>query len=426
MCEESFMKNCFYAADILLPRFANDANAMRAWSCIACDQYTSEPEYWNAVFDAVGDAASALRVTLPEIYLSESEARIPEINKTMEMYVKDMLDEHKATMIYLERTQKNGKIRRGLVGAIDLECYDYNKGSTTLVRATEGTVLERIPPRVKIRERAPIELPHIMVLIDDPKRTVIEPIIDRASAYETAYDFDLMMNSGHALGKFLPKDEISRVNAALETLFDDAAKAQSTENPLVFAVGDGNHSLATAKACWENLKPTLTDAQRENHPARYALCEIVNIHDETLEFEPIYRVLFGVDADDVQAELFEYVKNLPESGIAPQSFGFVSADGYGEITVDNPTSMLPVGTLQVFIDAYIKTHEGVEVDYIHGVDSTKKLASGERAIGFIFKGMEKSELFPTVVNDGALPRKTFSMGEADDKRFYLEARRIAK
>ena len=420
------MKNCFCGADILLPRFSNDANAMRAWSCIACDQYTSEPEYWNTVEEEVGDAPSALRVTLPEIYLSQSEARIPGINRTMETYANGVLTEHKSAMIYLERTQKNGKVRRGLVGAVDLECYDYNKGSTTLVRATEGTVLERIPPRVKIRENAPIELPHIMVLIDDPKRTVIEPIREKSAAYESAYDFDLMLNSGHALGKFLPKDEIARVNTALEGLFDDAVKTQSTENPLVFAVGDGNHSLATAKACWEKLKPSLTDAEKENHPARYALCEIVNIHDETLEFEPIYRVLFGVDVGDVMAELEKYAKGLPESDIAAQSFTVVSKSGESGFVVDTPTSMRPVGTLQAFIDGYIKSHEGAEVDYIHGIESTKKLASGENAIGFIFKGMEKSELFPTVANDGALPRKTFSMGEADDKRFYLEARRIAK
>ena len=420
------MENCFYPADILLPRFADKAEDMYKWACIACDQYTSEPEYWSAVEREVGDAPSALRVTLPELYLSESDARIPGINKTMSVYASNILAEYAKSMIYLERTQKNGKIRRGLVGAIDLECYDYNKGSTTLVRATEGTVLERIPPRVKIRENAPIELPHIMVLIDDPKRTVIEPIIEKATKYEAAYDFDLMLGSGHALGKFLPADEINRVNTALEALFDGAVEAQSTKNPLVFAVGDGNHSLATAKACWEKLKPTLPDADKENHPARYALCEIVNIHDSALEFEPIYRVMFGVDANDVRAELEKYVSELPESGIAAQTFEIISAGGCGEITVDNPTSMLPVGTLQTFIDGYIKTHTGAEVDYIHGIESTKKLASGENAIGFIFKGMEKSELFPTVVNDGALPRKTFSMGEADDKRFYLEARRIAK
>lgn len=418
------MKNCFYPADILLPRFSDDADAMRAWSTIACDQYTSEPEYWSAVEKCVGDAPSALKVTLPELYLSEAEARIPAINAVMENYVRDVLAERAPAMIYLERTQKNGKIRRGLVGAIDLECYDYNKGATTLVRATEGTVLERIPPRVKIREGAPIELPHIMVLIDDPKHTVIEPLIGKSASYETAYDFELMLGAGYSLGKFLPQDEIARVNTALEALWDDAAKAQNTDKPLVFAVGDGNHSLATAKACWEKVKPTLSETGRESHPARFALCEIVNIHDEALEFEPIYRVLFGVDANDVMAELFKYVKSLPENGIAPQSFGFISADGYGEITVDNPTSMLPVGTLQTFIDEYLKSHAGAEVDYIHGIESTKKLASGENAIGFIFKGMEKSELFPTVVNDGALPRKTFSMGEADDKRFYLEARKI--
>ena len=418
------MKNCFYPADILLPKFADNAEKMNRWSCVACDQYTSEPEYWNAVEKTVGDAPSALRITLPELYLSEAAERIPKINATMVDYTESVLTEHKASMIYLERTQKNGKIRRGLIGALDLECYDYNKGAVSLVRATEGTVLERIPPRVKIREGAPVELPHIMILIDDPNRTVIEPLISKAAAYETAYDFDMMQNSGHALGRYLPADEISRISSALEALCDDACKAQNTETPLVFAVGDGNHSLASAKAFWEQIKPTLTEAQRTVHPARYALCEIVNIHDGALEFEPIYRVLFGVAPEAFMAELNSYLGTLPESDIAAQTFEFVHAGKSGEITAENPTSLLPVGTLQVFIDAYLNSHSGVEVDYIHGIESTKKLASGNSAVGFLFKGMEKSELFPTVVRDGALPRKTFSMGEADDKRFYLEARRI--
>lgn len=418
------MKNCFYPADILLPKFANDAEAMKKWSCIACDQYTSEPEYWDGVENVVGDAPSTLRITLPEVFLSETEARIPKINATMKDYAKDVLTERKCAMIYLERTQNNGKVRRGLVGALDLDCYDYTKGAKSLVRATEGTVLERIPPRVKIREGASVELPHIMILIDDPKRTVIEPIIDKASVFETAYDFDLMQNGGHSLGKFLPESEIARVNTALEALYDTAAASEGSDAPLVFAVGDGNHSLASAKAFWEKIKPTLTEDERAAHPARYALCEIVNIHDSALEFEPIYRVLFGVDAKAFMADFAAYVKELPESDITPQTFGYITADGYGEITVDNPTSLLPVGTLQSYIDGYIKANPGVEVDYIHGVDSTKKLATGKNAIGFIFKGMEKSELFPTVVRDGALPRKTFSMGEADDKRFYLEARKI--
>ncbi len=422
--KEYTMKHCFYPANILLPSFADDAEAMGRYSCIACDQYTSEPEYWDNVESIVGDAPSTLRITLPEIFLKDAEKRIPLINETMRKYEKDVFCEHKNTMIYLERTQNNGNIRRGLIGAIDLECYDYTKGAKSLVRATEGTVLDRIPPRVKIREGAPVELPHIMILIDDPKRTVIEPLIGNTSGYDTAYNFTLMANGGHALGKFLPKSEIDRISAALDTLYDTASAEQSCDKPLLFAMGDGNHSLASAKAFWEQIKPNLSEKERASHPARYALCEIVNIHDEALEFEPIYRVIFGVDPEKLMSDLTAYLKALPASDIAPQTFEVITAKGCEMLTADNPTSLLPVGTLQTFLDDYIKTCEGAAIDYIHGVESTKKLASAENAIGFIFKGMEKSELFPTVVRDGALPRKTFSMGEADDKRFYLEARKI--
>ncbi len=418
------MKHCFYPADILLPKFANDAEAMKKYACIACDQYTSEPEYWNNAEAVVENAPSTLRITLPEIYLAEAEKRIPTINETMKKYESELLIKHESAMIYLERTQNNGKIRRGLVGAIDLECYDYTKGAKSLIRATEGTVLDRIPPRVKIREGASIELPHIMILVDDPDKTVIEPIMGKMGAYDTAYDFDLMANGGHASGKFLPKDEINRASYALDALYDKAAKEQSCDKPLIFAMGDGNHSLASAKAFWEKIKPTLADAEREAHPARYALCEIVNIHDESLEFEPIYRVIFGVDTKKLMNDLTDYVTKLPESDIEPQRFDVITAEGESVLSVQNPTSLLPVGTLQTFLDDYIKTCDGAVIDYIHGIESTKKLASGENAIGFIFKGMEKAELFPTVVRDGALPRKTFSMGEADDKRFYLEARKI--
>ncbi len=419
------MKHCFYPADILLPKFANDADAMKKYACIACDQYTSEPEYWDKAESVVGNAPSTLRITLPEIYLAEAEKRIPTINENMKKYEAELLEKHESAMIYLERTQNNGNIRRGLVGAIDLECYDYTKGAKSLIRATEGTVLDRIPPRVKIREGASIELPHIMILIDDPDKTVIEPIIGKSSAYATAYDFDLMANGGHASGKFLPTEEINRVSAALDALYDKAAKEQSCDKPLIFAMGDGNHSLASAKAFWEKIKPTLTDSERGVHPARYALCEIVNIHDESLEFEPIYRVIFGVDTKKLMNDLTDYVNKLPESDIEPQSFDVITTEGESVLSVQNPTSLLPVGTLQTFLDNYIKTCDGAVIDYIHGIESTKKLASGENAIGFIFKGMEKCELFPTVVRDGALPRKTFSMGEADDKRFYLEARKIS-
>lgn len=409
------MKRCFGPADILLPEFASDAEKMQKWACIACDQYTSEPEYWQDAERIVGDSPSALRLILPELYLDEADSRIAKINAAMEEYLGGVLTGHGSSMIYLERRLKSGKLRRGLIGAVDLECYDYNKGAQSLIRATEGTVLERIPPRVKIREGAPIELPHIMILIDDPKRTVIEPLAGKN--YERAYDFELMKSGGHVRGEFIPESEQERVLSALDALCVG-------EHPLLFAMGDGNHSLASAKAYWEQLKPTLAPSERDTHPARYALAEIVNIHDEALEFEPIYRVVFGVEPEELVGELRAYALSLPESPAAAQKIEYMSAAGRGEIIFENPTSFLPVGTLQTFLDRYIKEHPSAKIDYIHGVESTEKLASEKGAVGFVFRGMEKGDLFPTVIADGALPRKTFSMGEADDKRFYLEARKI--
>ena len=407
------MKQCFFGAEILLPRFRNDPEKMKKWACVACDQYTSEPDYWERVGNFVGDSESTLRVTLPEIWLGDAEKRIPVINQTMERYLETVLEPFPDSMIYLERTLRNGKVRKGVIGAVDLECYDYNKGAKSLVRATEGTVLERIPPRVRIREGAPIELPHIMILIDDPGRTVIEPL--SGEKLKVAYDFDLMENSGHVRGGFIPADTQARIISALE-------KLAVGENPLLFAMGDGNHSLASAKAYWEEIKPTLTRSERETHPARFALAEIVNIHDDALDFEPIYRVVFGVEPEKLRAELRAYAAALPENDSPAQTITLVTSGGEEDIVFENPTSFLPVGTLQSFLDRFVK-ESGAKLDYIHGIDSVKKLVSRD-SVGFIFRGMEKSDLFPTVIADGALPRKTFSMGEADDKRFYLEARRI--
>ena len=407
------MKQCFFGAEILLPRFRNDPEKMKKWACVACDQYTSEPDYWERVGNFVGDSESTLRVTLPEIWLGEAEKRIPVINQTMERYLETVLEPFPDSMIYLERTLRNGRVRKGVIGAVDLECYDYNKGAKSLVRATEGTVLERIPPRVRIREGAPIELPHIMILIDDPGRTVIEPL--SGEKLKVAYDFDLMENSGHVRGGFIPADTQTRILSALE-------KLAVGENPLLFAMGDGNHSLASAKAYWEEIKPTLTVSERETHPARFALAEIVNIHDDALDFEPIYRVVFGVEPEKLRAELRAYAASLPENDSPAQTITLVTSGGEEDIVFENPTSFLPVGTLQSFLDRFVK-ESGAKLDYIHGIDSVKKLVSRD-SVGFIFRGMEKSDLFPTVIADGALPRKTFSMGEADDKRFYLEARRI--
>lgn len=421
------MEKYFYPADILLPLFANDPDKMSKWACIACDQYTSEPEYWQDAEDFVNDSPSALRVILPELYLDEAGERIEKINSVMGEYLGNVLCLHESGMIYLERRLKNGKMRQGLVGAVDLECYDYNKGAQSLIRATEGTVLERIPPRVKIRQGAPIELPHIMILIDDPDKTVIEPL-ENSGGFEAAYDFDLMKTGGHVRGSFLPKSEQERISRALGELCDAEAFGKryslSGKSPLLFAMGDGNHSLAAAKAYWEELKLRLSEVERESHPARYALAEIVNIHSDALEFEPIYRVLFGADPEKLIGGLKAYAASLPENDNPAQAIKYISSRESGEIVFENPTSFLPVGTLQTYLDRFMSENPDAKIDYIHGVEATEKLAFGENAVGFIFRGMEKGDLFKTVICDGALPRKTFSMGEADDKRFYLEARKI--
>ncbi len=416
------MKNCFYPAEILLPDF-NTIDAGR-WATVACDQFTSEPEYWEAAKAFVGDADSTLKLILPEVWLERAETEIPKINAAMSEYLRRILVSHPESMIYVERTQPSGGVRRGIVGMIDLECYDYKKGSESLIRATEGTVLERIPPRVAVRRGAEIELPHVMLLIDDPRATVIEPLVGKD--LETAYDFPMMLDGGHIKGGFLSADEQKKVMASLEALVTPEAIRERYGDdyaPLLFAVGDGNHSLATAKTLYEEIKAEIGADAAKTHPARYALVEVVNLHDPALTFEPIYRVMFGVDAKNVVAELSEYINGL--SGKADEQK--IVCVGCGDdlvLTVKTPVQQLTVGTLQTFIDGYIKTHEGASVDYIHGEDSTRKLAEREDAIGFLFLGMGKSELFKTVILDGALPRKTFSMGHARDKRYYLEARKI--
>ena len=409
--------------DILMPDFSKIEG--EKWAVVACDQYTSEPEYWNSVEETVGDAPSTLRLTLPEIYLESAKERVPAIHQAMDNYMRNLLVTHPNKMIYLERTQSNGLVRRGLVGMVDLENYDYNKGSKSLIRATEGTVLERIPPRLAVRRGAALELPHVMLLIDDAQKTVIEPIAARTAQLEKAYDFSLMEESGAVKGYFVDSVGIGRVTNALEKLLSpEQQKKKYGEGvaPLLFAVGDGNHSLATAKAAYEEIKQTHGE-KALYHPARYALAEVVNLHDEALHFEPIYRVMFGVDPDEVLAALEEYSFSLAGNA-APQQAKFLCATRKGTIHFGAPSEQLVVGTLQTFIDRYLATHEGASVDYIHGSKTVEMLAAKENAVGFLFSGMEKNELFRAVMHDGALPRKTFSMGAAADKRFYLECRKI--
>lgn len=417
------MDKYFCEANILLPDFHKTSGT--GWAVIACDQHTSEPEYWQQAREIAGEAPSTLDLILPEVYLDETEERVPIINAKMVDYVRDVLVEHRDAMIFLERTLADGSVRRGLVGCVDLECYEYTRGAESLIRATEGTVLERIPPRVAVRRGASIELPHVMVLIDDPDKTVIEPIASVADELATAYDFDLMLGGGHVKGAFVDKarrDEVNRALAALITPEAMSKKYGGEYAPLLFAVGDGNHSLASAKAAYEEVKAALGEAAKD-HPARYALVEIVNLHDEALAFEPIYRVMFGVSPAAVVEALREYAGNLDGSE-KPQKVEYVHAGGEGSVIFRRPTQQLTVGTLQAFIDDYVSSHEGASVDYIHGIAATETLAKKEGAIGFLFDGMSKDQLFKTVICDGALPRKTFSMGHAEDKRYYLECRKI--
>ena len=417
------MKYSFTPADILLPDFS-EHEAYR-WAVVACDQFTSEPEYWEAVEHKVGDAPSALRMILPEVYLEEQAERIPKINAAMDDYLKNVLKEHKDCMIYVRRYQSDLTIRQGLIGLIDLEEYDYNKGAQTRVRATEGTVLERIPPRVQVRRGAGLELPHVMLLIDDPTHTVM-PLAHSLCEQQPVYAFRLMIGGGEICGFRIPGARVGAIQDALEALVTkeqmQARYGKEGLAPLLFAVGDGNHSLATAKACYEEIKVELGEAALE-HPARYALCEVVNLHDESLHFQPIYRVMFGVDPEAIKAEFKAYCGAL--SGTAPAQ-SVICVHGETEETVEIPTpdKQLTVGTVQDFLDVYAASHPEVRIDYIHGEQALRTLSAPEGAIGFLFDGMHKSELFKTVIFDGALPRKTFSMGHAKDKRYYLEARKI--
>lgn len=395
------MQKTFLPADILLPK-----KDMEKWAVIACDQYTSNKEYWENIENETAGAASALNIILPEIYLEDdADEKITKINSTMDDYLKNgVFCEYKNCYIYLERTLKNGMVRHGIVGMLDLEDYDYRKGATSLVRATEATVLERIPPRVKIRKNASLEIPHVMLLSDDREDSVISLVKSFKEQLEKVYDFDLVADSGHATGYLITGAYADKVNEAFEKLTD------GDEDKLLFAVGDGNHSLATAKECYE---------QDKNELNRYALCEVVNIGDESLQFEPIYRVLFDVNPEEFIAR---FVADLGGEyyGEGAHKYTCVFGDTKREISV-KATSKLAVGTLQSYLDKFAAD---VKIDYIHGEDEVISICKAQNTLGFIFDSMGKDELFDAVKLDGSLPRKTFSMGHADDKRFYIEARKI--
>jgi hypothetical protein len=431
---------------ILFPR---DGVDLTRWAVIACDQYTAEPEYWAAVDQLVGEAPSTLRLTLPEVYLGKSDetTRITAINAAMGRYLADgTLRELPPGFVLLDRQTAHADSRKGLMVALDLEHYDYLPGAQTLIRATEGTILDRLPPRIRVREQAPIELPHIMVLIDDPERTVIEPLFD--ADLPALYDFELMQGGGRLRGWHVDEPAlIEQIGRSLQRLADPQRfqTRYGSDHVMLYAMGDGNHSFATAKAIWEQLKVDALDpAALVDHPARYALVELVNVHDPGLEFEAIHRVLFDVDVDNLLACAqayfsavgtpcrIDWLADRPAVATAmaaapagSHAIPFVTGSRHGLLTVTRPHLMLAVATLQEFLDAYLADGAQGHIDYIHGADAVERLSAAPEAIGFLLPALSKHELFGTIVRDGALARKTFSMGEADEKRFYLECRRIA-
>lgn len=416
----------FGPADILLPQNCD----LTKWSVVACDQYTSQQDYWERVAQTVGDAPSTLKLILPESQLEDGhfEEHIADINRTMDEYLDEGLFRTLPNaLIYVERWLDNKKLRRGLMGVVDLECYDYNAGSSSLIRATEGTVITRLPPRVAVRRNASLELPHIMVLVDDPDKQLIEHLTYETDRMEEVYDFDLMERGGHITGYLLPEDLQADVCEILNTLarpHDFARKYDAKGKPvLLFAIGDGNHSLAAAKAAYEEKKQHTPQEQWADLPSRYALVELVNLHDESLEFEPIHRVCFDVDADELMKDFLAAYPGAHYGDGDGHTITYVFDTEVGKITIPKPTAQLPVGTLQEFLDQWMQTHSG-RIDYVHGDDVTWELGRKPGNIGFLLPAMGKDELFKTVIFDGALPRKTFSMGEAHDKRFYLEARKI--
>jgi hypothetical protein len=431
--------------EILLPNKDID---LHKWSVVACDQYTSQPDYWSDAKKITAGESSTLNVIFPEVFLEDSngEERIKQINSTMQSYLDDHVLQAMANKGFIlgDRTPSQAPSRKGLVVAIDLEQYDFNKGSQTLIRATEGTIVDRLPPRIKVRQDAAIELPHIMVLIDDPERTVIEPLFQQNP--QPLYDYELMMDSGHIKGYAIDTPElIQQVADALETLASPDVFSKKYNAPdkevLLYAMGDGNHSLATAKAIWESLKEEANSPQEVmDNPARYALVELVNIHDKGLQFEPIHRVIFNVNPErllkDMQSHFsgsctIERCNNAEDAMTKAEQANeeglhiipFNDASGYGYIQISQPEFTLELATIESFLNNYLEANDG-KVDFIHGDNVVHELGINKGNMGFFFPPISKHSLFKTIIFDGALPRKTFSMGEADEKRFYLEARKI--
>ncbi|MCL2569071.1 MAG: DUF1015 domain-containing protein [Oscillospiraceae bacterium] len=398
----------FNTTNILLPKQGIDRTK---WTVIACDQFTSDQDFWARVAAKAKDVPSTLHMILPEAWLGriDEAARAKEINQTMQRYLaEDLFSTVPDSLIYVERTLRSGHVRRGIVGAIDLEQYDVSPDSNSSLRATERIVPSRLPARVEIRRGAALEVPHILVLIDDPEGGIME-LADHTSDLEPLYDFPLMENCGHLRGYRLAGAEAEQVTAKINAL------------PILL-VGDGNHSLVAAKMAWDEKKAKLSEAERLTHPARYAMVEINNIHEESLEIEPIHRIVFEAKGDLIAAFLAAHEGVAPGQGEG-YTIDYLDRGNSGSFTIPNRTVGETIDLLQTFLDAYVDQHGG-EIDYIHGDEELEKLAKQPESIAFFMPQIEKSDLFTSVIRGGVFPKKSFSMGEGADKRHYFECREI--
>ena len=426
--------SCFSPAHILLP---SEQVPLEQWGCVACDQFTSDRSYWEKAEQAAAGSPSALNLILPEVYLEDSDVprRIASIHETMDEYRRSVLTRAVDGYIYVERTEQSGHVRQGLVGKIDLEAYSYAEGAKPDIRPSEHTVESRIPPRMAVRRGASLEAPHIMMLADDPDCTMIEPIGAKKADLRKVYEGELMLGGGHIAGWAVEDPAlIAQIDAALQGLgsqeaFDAKYPQAKGAVPLTLAVGDGNHSLASAKAYWEELKKTLTPEEQEHHPARWCLAEVCNVHSPAIEIEPIHRVLFNVDCATVLLSLITWsdsnMAGCCFGGSKQQPFTLAGPHMSNVLSFENPTEPLTVGTIDDFIADYMERHTEARVDYVHDEPAVRALCK-KGAVAFLMPPFAKSDLFKGVVMGGVLPRKTFSMGHAEEKRYYVECRKITE
>lgn len=435
--------------EVLLPARGTD---LEAWAVIACDQFTQDRDYWKRADDRAGTAPSTLRMILPEVFLEDGDRpeRVRGIRNAMRAYLDNGVFAPPArALVYIERSTPRHPLRRGLVIAVDLERYEWEPEARPLIRATEGTVKERIPPRMEIRRGAPVESPHVLLLVDDDERALIEGLGARVRAKKPAYSTPLMLGAGSVAGWLVESDDdLEYFASKLEALSQkartrygrrsaDTAQSGEADDPFLFAVGDGNHSLATAKAVWDEYKTAhAADQSVMAHPARWALAEVENIYDEGIEFEPIHRSLFGAAIDEVTTALAELpgfsvrpaqdaaeLERLVSDPNAPKTrFGLVSADKI--LLVETDAAGLSTDALQPILDRFAAAKKGRSIDYLHGAEETIRVGSARGAVGILLPPIGKSDLFATVAKSGPLPRKSFSMGEAVEKRFYLECRKL--